>query len=153
MAKFVLDTNILIQLVRGKEIASEVSAYIQSQDNPEIFISIVTIAEAESLVTQWNWSEQKVQALRSLLDNLVTIDISLGQSELIDHYVAIDSYSQGKKTSLKGEMLSLSSRNMGKNDLWIAATTLALGAELITMDGDFDHLNKSVIKVKKFTKY
>jgi tRNA(fMet)-specific endonuclease VapC len=34
----------------------------------------------------------------------------------------------------------MSARNMGKNDLWIAATTAALGATLITTDQDFDHL-------------
>lgn len=60
MARFVLDTNILIQIVRGKQIAREVSDYISSQENPEIFISIVSIAEVESLVTQWDWQEQKM---------------------------------------------------------------------------------------------
>jgi tRNA(fMet)-specific endonuclease VapC len=150
MARFVLDTNILIQIVRGNAIATEVNNYLQSQENPEIFISIVTKAEAESLVTQWNWPEQKVKVLSSLLDNLITIDISLAQLELIENYVAIDAYSQGKKSAPTGGKLSLSSRNMGKNDLWIAATALALNAELITMDGDFDHLNGPWIKVKKF---
>lgn len=31
-------------------------------------------------------------------------------------------------------------RNMGKNDLWIAASAKAAGATLLTTDGDFDHL-------------
>jgi len=31
---------------------------------------------------------------------------------------------------------------MGKNDIWIAATTKSIeGAELITTDRDFEHLN------------
>jgi predicted nucleic acid-binding protein len=30
---------------------------------------------------------------------------------------------------------------MGKNDIWIAATTSAIFATLITTDGDFEHLN------------
>lgn len=29
---------------------------------------------------------------------------------------------------------------MGKNDVWIAATAAATGAWLVTADGDFDHL-------------
>lgn len=150
MARFVLDTNILIQIVRGKQIAREVSDYISSQENPEIFISIVSIAEVESLVTQWDWQEQKIKTLGRLLDNLITIDISMGHRELIDNYVALDAFSQGKKPAPNGQMLSISSRNMGKNDLWIASTTLALGAELITMDGDFDHLDGTWIVVRKF---
>lgn len=34
----------------------------------------------------------------------------------------------------------LSARNMGKNDLWIAATALYLDLPLHTTDNDFDHL-------------
>lgn len=30
---------------------------------------------------------------------------------------------------------------MGKNDLWIAATTSVLKAKLLTTDNDFDHLD------------
>ncbi|MGI9065443.1 MAG: hypothetical protein ACR2HX_03440 [Pyrinomonadaceae bacterium] len=32
-------------------------------------------------------------------------------------------------------------RVMGKNDLWIAATTSVLKAKLLTTDNDFDHLD------------
>lgn len=30
---------------------------------------------------------------------------------------------------------------MGKNDVWIAATTKVAGATLLTTDNDFDHLS------------
>ena len=30
---------------------------------------------------------------------------------------------------------------MGKNDLWVAATAHAIGAILLSTDGDFDHLD------------
>ena len=30
---------------------------------------------------------------------------------------------------------------MGKNDIWIAATAALLGAQLVTVDRDFDHLH------------
>ena len=36
---------------------------------------------------------------------------------------------------------------MGKNDLWIAATTKYIEAELITTDKDFKHINDTVLKV------
>jgi predicted nucleic acid-binding protein len=34
---------------------------------------------------------------------------------------------------------------MGKNDLWIAATTLVIGGALLTTDSDFDHLLPHVL--------
>ena len=43
------------------------------------------------------------------------------------------------------------SYNMGKNDLWIAATAYITNSRLVTADGDFDHLNNvfiDLIKIK-----
>lgn len=54
-------------------------------------------------------------------------------------YAQIDAYSQGRLT-LNPLPASLSARNMGKNDLWIAATALFFDLELHTADQDFDHL-------------
>ena len=34
-----------------------------------------------------------------------------------------------------------SARKMGKNDLWIAATTAVFNATLLSTDNDFSHLN------------
>ena len=44
----------------------------------------------------------------------------------------------------------LTSRNMGKNDLWIAATAAVTQSKLLTTDGDFDHLNGSFIDLIRF---
>jgi len=41
----------------------------------------------------------------------------------------------------------MSARNMGKNDIWIAATTYLLEATLITLDKDFLHLDEVFFKV------
>jgi tRNA(fMet)-specific endonuclease VapC len=40
---------------------------------------------------------------------------------------------------------------MGKNDLWIAATTHLAQASLITTDADFDHLNGLYFPVIKLS--
>jgi predicted nucleic acid-binding protein len=45
----------------------------------------------------------------------------------------------------------MSARNMGKNDLWIAATALATKATLITTDKDFDHLQNIYFPVDFLT--
>ena len=47
--------------------------------------------------------------------------------------------------------LGSSARNMGKNDLWIAATTHVLDLTILTTDNDFDHLDNVFIKVAKVT--
>lgn len=81
-----------------------------------------------------------VQEIQSyLLDN-----------ELLMAYATIDAYCQGKIPSPNGQLLNNSSRNMGKNDLWIAATAYAINALLLTTDGDYDHLDKSFINLKKY---
>ncbi len=42
----------------------------------------------------------------------------------------------------------MTSRNMGKNDLWIAATTLLFNATLLTTDHDFEHLTPQFLRVE-----
>lgn len=55
-------------------------------------------------------------------------------------------FSQGR---LPNKPLSMSARNMGKNDLWIAATAHVLGAKLLTTDADFNHLNEVFLDLMK----
>jgi tRNA(fMet)-specific endonuclease VapC len=55
---------------------------------------------------------------------------------LIDAYVDIDVFSQGKHTIPLGG----SPRNMGKNDIWIASVAKVLSATLVSTDKDFEHL-------------
>ena len=65
---------------------------------------------------------------------------------LLKSYIAIEAYSQGKHPTLNLPQ-GLSARNMGKNDLWIAATAHALNATLLTTDKDFSHLDDVFCKV------
>lgn len=50
---------------------------------------------------------------------------------------------------MSGKPLKMSARNMGKNDIWIAATASVLGAVLLTTDNDFDHLQDEFLQVDK----
>lgn len=67
---------------------------------------------------------------------MVTVDIHV--TEVIDAYVEIDVLSQQHPAG---------ARNMGKNDLWIAACASAAGATLLTTDKDFDHLSPHLLTV------
>lgn len=63
----------------------------------------------------------------------------------MDKYAEIDAFSQGK---LEGQKSNFSSRNMGKNDLWIAATASVQNMTLLTTDKDFKHLDGNFLKLK-----
>lgn len=131
--------------------SATINDYLQQQADVQAVISVVSLAEAESVVKQvGNWSNDKIQKLNQLLQQLTIVDIESGNSYLLESYVNIDAFSQGKTPAPNGQMLNNSSRNMGKNDLWIAATAHALDAVLLTTDGEFDHLDNLDFELKKF---
>jgi len=67
-----------------------------------------------------------------LLDASVILPLVRGNHpSVIDAYVEVDLVSQNHPDG---------ARNMGKNDLWIAACARAAGATLLTADNDFTHL-------------
>ena len=50
---------------------------------------------------------------------------------------------------LKKKKSIFTARNMGKNDLWIAATSSAYDLVLITTDNDFNHLEHEYLQLEK----
>jgi predicted nucleic acid-binding protein len=150
MKNLVLDTNILIHINRGKEKAQKVREYVNTLTEPQIYISVVSIAEAESLVVQWKMPDEAVKRLRSYLNKFVFIDIEQNNQTLLDAYVNIDCYSKRKIKGPNDKLIPNGAIRMKKNDLWIAATAYALDAVLLTTNGDFDHLHNLFFEVKKF---
>lgn len=128
MRKFVLDTNIIIAYIRQNLVYQTAEALLQLTDEDvQLIVSVVTIGEIRVLAQRNDWGDKKMDLLnRFFEETLLVVDVSIGAPELIDAYVEIDSQSKGK--------------NMGKNDLWIAATAKVTNATLVTTDGDFDHL-------------
>jgi predicted nucleic acid-binding protein len=114
----------------------------------QFVISIVTEGEIRGLAKSRNWGRQKMDQLELLIQNHLVAPIKT--KEIIEAYAEIYAYSQGK---LIGKPLPhrMSARNMGKNDLWIAATALATKATLITTDKDFDHLQNIYFPVDFLT--
>ena len=121
----IFDTNLIIQHVRRQALLPT-----------RAVIPIVVAGELEALALKNDWGYQKVKFLQLLLDSYPVADLNRDVTRL---YGEVDAYSQGK---LKGQPLSvgLTARNMGKNDLWIAAIGLYLDMEVHTTDNDFDHL-------------
>jgi len=127
---YLLDTNVILPLVRGSELGKyidETFGLRRATQRP--LISVVSLGEVRVLAHRNNWGADKLDALSKALDNLVVIDIN--HPAIIDAYVDID---------VASARHSDGARKMGKNDLWIAACTKAVGATLLTADGDFTHL-------------
>lgn len=127
---YLLDTNVLLFLARGGRLGQHIDATFglrAARFRP--LVCIVSHGEVLVLARSNKWGDEKQTALRGLLDNLVAVDIS--HPRVIDAYVELDLVSRAHPDG---------ARNMGKNDLWIAAAAKAAGATLLTTDRDFDHL-------------
>jgi predicted nucleic acid-binding protein len=125
---YLLDTNILVHLIRWKTVGQTIDAAFGLLGSlNQSAISVVTVGEMHSLVRKWRWGASKIDQLEKLLDELVWIDIN--RPDILKTY---------------GELDHLTNRAgcpMGKNDVWLAATAKVSGMKLLTTDGDFDHLH------------
>lgn len=128
-----LDTGILVHYIRASALGLwvENNYHLQTLPAPS-FISAVTVGEIRSLARQLGWPPAKRNTLQILLKDFQIVPIDT--EPIYQAYEDIDMFSHTKN------------RKMGKNDLWIAATAKALGALLLTVDQDFDHLHPSIIK-------
>ncbi len=138
-----LDTNILLYITRD-ESEHKLLDFINPMFK-DIHISYVSIAEIESIAFQNNWGKKKVKRLEGLLDACQIIKVD---DFLLRAYVEIDAFSQRNHPDFLTYSFA-SSRNMGKNDLWIAATASLLNLSLVTTDSDFDHLHEIFINLCK----
>jgi len=122
-----LDTNVLVHLVRGDAVWARVRATYQPLlIEPRPLISVVTSGELRSLALQFNWKAEKIDQMEFYLAYLQRV--SIDDSEIIRAYSVIDAH------------LQRTGQPLGKNDIWIAATAAVTGARLLTTEKDFDRL-------------
>jgi tRNA(fMet)-specific endonuclease VapC len=135
-AQLVLDTNILVHLLRARHAAQVIERrYHISQRTPRAMICVVTKGELKALAYKFQWGADKHARLRAMLAGLPAADISHGMVH--DVYAELDDASMTRGVK------------MGKNDLWIAATTVVAGGVLLSTDTDFDHLSPSKLDVER----
>lgn len=128
-----LDTNVVVQLARGNEIGESIDrAFALRTRRERPLVSVVSVGELHSLARLWNWREKRIQALRSLISELVVVDIQ--RSPILDRYAEIDVHCKRNGFQLSN------------NDTWIAATAAATGALLLTSDKDFDALEGQFLR-------
>ncbi len=127
-----LDTNVLIHLVRGNEIGQRIDTNYQLRARLERpLISIITVGESFALARKFKWGKTKVDQLKELLRELVVVDI---HASVLEKYAEISDY------------LENIGQPMGQNDMWIAATASASNSWLLTTDTDFDRLHPTLIR-------
>lgn len=126
--RYLLDTGILLALMRGGALARAIEASYALRTSPAApLISVVSEGEMHSLARQFRWGASRWRQLRVLLQQFPPLPLET--PGVIDAYGEIDHYSL------------VVGRPMGKNDVWIAATARVTGATLLTLDRDFDHLD------------
>jgi tRNA(fMet)-specific endonuclease VapC len=130
----IYDTNYIVKHIRQRIIMP-----------PRVVIPIVIAGELQAFALKSEWGEGRKKWLSDILYEFPIADINM---EIVEIYAQIDAYSQGKLED-KPLPRGLSARNMGKNDLWIAATTMYFDFELFTSDNDFDHLVSFGLRLKK----
>jgi tRNA(fMet)-specific endonuclease VapC len=127
-----LDTNILLHLVRGNEFGKSIDAAYGLRARPDRpLISVVTVGEILSLAKKFNWGTKKQERMLELVRELVVVDIN--NDAVLKKYGEIDHF------------LESNGRVVGDNDTWIAATAAATTATLLTTDKDFDPLEGAFI--------
>ncbi len=142
---YLLDTNILVIYIRDNEVTEFIDKKftpLKKEFSPSI--SVVSYGELKSLAIQNNWGKRKLEDLDKLVKEVLVIDIN--STDILNEYAEIDAFSQGR---LNNRVSNFTARNMGKNDLWIAATASVLEATLLTTDNDFDHLHEEFFEVEK----
>jgi len=145
VSTYLLDTGLLVGYVRAAGYAEYAERKFALSQPPNVpLISVVSKGEIYALAIQFGWGEQRQQDLEKILRRIPSVDINTDR--IVRRYAEIDAYSQGKDRT-KSLPNGVSSRNMGKNDIWIAATSSILNAMLLTTDTGFDHLNGVFLNV------
>jgi len=144
--KFTLDTNILIHKGRNDDIWKHVKETYFSKGVKNFgIISFAAQAEVRAFAKKLKWGKPKLEQLEKLLSQLDIVHSDAKHLEKF--YIQIDNYSQNQHKSLSLPT-KLTARNMGKNDLWIAATAAVYNAPLISTDRDFQHLDNVFLSLR-----
>jgi tRNA(fMet)-specific endonuclease VapC len=135
---YLLDTNVILHLVRGNNLGQHLATTFRLLDAVNRpLVSIVSHGELRVIADQNGWGDKKRDALMNALDNLVTVD--LNDERVLENYVEVCRACRNKAGG---------ARVISNNDSWIAATTKAANAVLLTTDRDFVHLHPAICSVQ-----
>ncbi len=142
--EYLLDTNILLTYSRNNAVSKAIEEQYQLfRGTHRLVISIVTLGELDALTKNFNLGAKRQVLIEGLLGSVAVAGIEY--DEVIAAYGDIDAYSQGKLPNPG----PFTARNMGKNDIWIAATAHVYELTLLTADQDFAHLADTYIDLQQ----
>lgn len=131
-----LDTNVLVELIRNRDAGRRINNELALGERPERpVICVVTVGELRAAALKFGWGPKKRAALDELVRQLVVIDIRA--DAVLTRYAEINQYSEREVKP---------ARPLGQNDMWIAACAATYDAVLVTSDNDFDHLTPRFIE-------
>lgn len=105
-----------------------------------VFTSVICQGEMLALAEKNGWGRKKRTRLEQVLNGITTLGIS--RRKIMDAYARIDAWTHGQTVaSPNNSPPPKPAVSMKQNDLWIAATTHASGATLLSTDKDFQHLD------------
>lgn len=130
-----LDTNVLVHWIRQNATGIHMrDTYRLHERSDRPMYSTIVEGEIRALARQWNWGAGKLELLEELLAELVRVDAGL--PDVVKAYAEI--YAADRAGG----------HNTGQNDMWIAATTKAAGAVLLTCDDDCVWMSPQLVTVE-----
>ena len=121
--RVLLDTNAYSMLMRGHEHVAEIV-----REAEELLFSAVVVGELLYGFRHGKRFEQNTADLRSVLDSPYSTLVEVGS-------ITADRYSR-IAASLRAK-----GRPIPTNDVWIAAHAMETGADLLSADGHFEHID------------
>ena len=118
-----LDSNAYVQLMRGSEKAAGIVRRAE-----EVLLSTVVLGELMYGFRHGSRYERNARALRAFLDNPYVTVVPVGETTA-DRYSRIAAALRAK------------GRPIATNDIWIAAHAMQTGADLVSADRHFEHVD------------
>lgn len=121
MEYVVCDTTVVSDLRRGGQGCTAMTILTQAVK----VISVVTIGELRAGAIQAGWGERRRSELEATINAYVHVDVDVETADIWSR--------------LQAECVRLG-RNVGLNDLWIAATSVRLHCPVASLDADFERI-------------
>ncbi|MCZ0934416.1 MAG: type II toxin-antitoxin system VapC family toxin [Gemmatimonadetes bacterium] len=121
--RVLLDSNAYVQLMRGSEKAAGIVRRAE-----EVLLSTVVLGELLYGFRHGSRYERNARALRAFLDNPYVTVVPVGETTA-DRYSRIAAALRAK------------GRPIPTNDIWIAAHAMQTGADLVSADRHFEHVD------------
>ena len=143
MKRIVLDTGMLLGIVRGAPWAGKViSEFNLDKGGIVLATSVVCLGEILSISEKHRWGLKRKEYLEQIIEGITIL--TLNDRSVLNAYARINTWTHGGNvqiTAPNGAPPPKPAISMKQNDMWVAATTHSFKGLLLSTDKDFIHLN------------